>query len=115
MTDQEIEMIFAKYDMDNNRELDENELKKLFDDLEGKKMALEQQIQQEESGAGGKGRPQSAISVIGSKASPEEVLKLVRRMDRMEYTLSIISSKIDAVLGGRLILPKDDANGNKQT
>lgn len=114
LTDQEIEMIFAKYDMDNNRELDESELKKLFEDLEGKKLQLQQQIEQEESGAGATKRPQSAISVIGAKASPEEVLKLVRRMDRMEYTLSIISSKIDAVLSGRLILPKEDSNGNRQ-
>lgn len=110
LTDQEIEMIFAKYDMDNNRELDESELKKLFDDLEGKKQQLQKQIQQEESGK----RPQSAVSVVGMKASPEEVLKLVRRIDRMEYTLSVISSKIDSVLSGKLILPKSDSNGNQE-
>lgn len=114
LTDQEIEMIFAKYDTDNNRELDESELKKLFDDLEGKKLQLQQQIEKEESSAPTSKRPQSAISVVASKASPEEVFKLVRRMDRMEYTLSVISSKIDAVLSGHLILPKNDSNGNKE-
>ena len=107
LTDQEIEMIFAKYDIDNNRELDRQELQKLFEDLEGKKTELENEIKKEHNN---NGRPQSAMSHVGRMAvatgiPPEEMAKVVRRVDRMEYTLSVIATKIDSVLEGRLIIP----------
>ena len=111
LTDQEIELLFAKYDVDNNRELDKRELERLFQDLEGKKLQLESEIQKEQNN-----RPSTAISVSGAGVNvrsgggvpPEEMAKIVRRVDRMEYTLSVILSKIDSVLEGRLILPKSD-------
>ena len=100
-------MIFAKYDIDNNRELDRQELQKLFEDLEGKKTELENEIKKEHNN---NGRPQSAMSHVGRMAvaagiPPEEMAKVVRRVDRMEYTLSVIATKIDSVLEGRLIIP----------
>lgn len=102
LTEQEIEMLFAKYDLDNNRELDEDELAQMLDDLEGKKKELENEIAKE-----GQKRPASALSMGAHyRGSPEDVSKLVRRVDRMEYMLSVISTKIDAVLDGKLILPK---------
>lgn len=42
------------------------------------------------------------------RSSPEEMAKLVRRVDRMEFTLSAISAKIDSVLSGKLALRKSD-------
>lgn len=112
LTDQEIELLFAKYDMDNNRELDRKELERLFQDLEGKKQQIETQIQKEQ-----KNRPATAVSMTGAPVTgrimaagvpPEEMAKLVRRIDRMEYTLTVIVNKIESVLDGRLILPKND-------
>ena len=124
LTDQEIELLFAKYDVDNNRELDKRELERLFQDLEGKKQILESQIQKEQSN-----RPATAVSVTGAAVSvrtggtagvpPEEMAKIVRRVDRMEFTLTVIVNKIDAVLEGRVILPspdkKEDENRNNTT
>jgi fructose-bisphosphate aldolase class 1 len=103
-------MLFAKYDIDNNRELDRQELNKLFEDLEGKKTELENEIKKEHNNNGKDGRPQSAMSHVGRMAvtasiPPEEMAKVVRRVDRMEYTLSVIATKIDSVLEGRLIIP----------
>ena len=104
-------MLFAKYDIDNNRELDREELNKLFADLEGKKTELENEIKKEHNNNNKDGRPQSALSVSGhlgrmtAGIPPEEMAKVVRRVDRMEYTLSVIASKIDSVLEGRLIIP----------
>lgn len=113
LTDQEIELLFAKYDVDNNRELDKRELERLFQDLKGKKQMLESEIQKEQSN-----RPATAVSVtgptlairpgIGAGVPPEEMAKIVRRIDRMEYTLTVIVNKIDSVLDGKLILPKND-------
>lgn len=107
-------MLFAKYDVDNNRELDKRELERLFEDLKGKKQMIESQIQKEQSN-----RPATAVSLTGPTVNvrslvgaggvpPEEMAKIVRRIDRMEYTLTVIVNKIDSVLDGRLILPKDD-------
>lgn len=122
LTDQEIELLFAKYDVDNNRELDKRELERLFEDLTGKKRMLESQIQKEQSN-----RPVSAVSLTGPTVTmrpgggtgvpPEEMAKIVRRIDRMEYTLTVIVNKIDSVLDGRLILPKNDKkeDENKNT
>jgi len=94
LTDVEIEMLFAKYDLDSNRELDQNELQKMFQDLEGKKKKLDKEIALEQS------RP-SNDSTIHFNAS-ENLIKLTRRVDRIEHTLTLIADKIDAVLGGQL-------------
>ena len=113
LTDQEIELLFAKYDVDNNRELDKRELERLFQDLKGKKQMIESEIQKEQTN-----RPATAVSLtgptitlrsgIGAGIPPEEMAKIVRRIDRMEYTLSVIVNKIDSVLDGKIILPKND-------
>ena len=100
-------MLFAKYDLDHNRELDEDELKRMFEDLEGKKKQLEKQIESEQK------RPMSAAA-IGFGASADDVNRLVRRVDRMEYTLSLIAAKIDSVLEGRIILPKSGMDQDKE-
>ncbi|KAI1309439.1 Polycystin-2 [Halotydeus destructor] len=107
LSEQEIEMLFAKYDLDNNRELDEDELAQMLVDLEGKKKQLENEIAKEQQ------RPMSAISA--RHRNPDEMIKLMRRVDRMEYTLSVISAKIDSALDGKLILPKakDHQDGDK--
>lgn len=101
LTDPEIEMLFAKYDLDCNRELDSEELSKLLNDLEGKKLALDKQIEHEQAN-----RPTSALSRHQFGLGGEDMVKLVRRVDRMEHTLMAISGKIDSALAGKLIIPK---------
>ncbi|CAG2171440.1 unnamed protein product [Oppiella nova] len=100
LSDQEIEMLFSKYDLDQNRELDEQELRAMFADLEGKKNEIEKEMAENENK-----RPESSRSVhrYGGGGGPD-MSKLTKRVDRMEYTLSVISSKIDSVLGGKVLL-----------
>ena len=99
LSDQEIEMLFSKYDLDQNRELDEQELKDMFADLEGKKSAIEKEMMENENK-----RPDSSRSVHRFGGNGPDLSKLTKRVDRMEYTLSLISSKIDSVLGGKILL-----------
>ena len=102
LSDLEIEMLFAKYDIDQNRELDEDELKAMFDDLEGKKNQLVKEIEENK-----KNRRDSSISHArphGHGIIPGfDITKMAKRVDRMEYILSTISTKIDSALGGKLI------------
>jgi len=101
----EIEAVFAKYDLDGDRVLDEEEMVKMQNDLEGQKDNLNKEIDQhdgsggegsdDESGSGtnrGGGRP------IVNGVSYEEFTVLSRRVDRMEHSIGSIVSKIDAVL-----------------
>jgi hypothetical protein len=100
-------MLFAKYDLDQNRELDEQELKTMFADLEGKKLEIVKEMEENESK-----RPESAKSMHRFGVGPD-FGKLTKRVDRMEYTLSVISSKIDSVLAGKVVLAKpDDVKAN---
>lgn len=96
LSDQEIEMLFAKYDIDQNRELDEDELQAMFDDLEGKKKSIEKEIEEKKNK-----RPESALS-IHRHMPGVDYGKIARRVDRMEYILSTISAKIDHVVGEKL-------------
>ncbi|RWS23690.1 polycystin-2-like protein, partial [Leptotrombidium deliense] len=102
LTDPEIEMLFAKYDLDCNRELDEEELTKMFEDLEGKKKELDKEIENEQK------RPVSAMSTHHFRNAHEDMTKLTRRVDRMEHTLGVIAAQIDAVLAGKLITNKPE-------
>lgn len=102
LSDQEIEMLFSKYDLDQNRVLDEQELSKMLADLEGRRMAIEKEIADNENK-----RPDSARSL--HRYGPD-ISKITKRVDRMEYTLSVISSKIDSVLEGRIIVKPDKGN-----
>ncbi|CAG2101885.1 unnamed protein product [Medioppia subpectinata] len=106
LSDQEIEMLFSKYDLDQNRELDEQELRAMFADLEGKKNEIEKEMADNENK-----RPESARSVHRFGGGPD-MSKLTKRVDRMEYTLSVISSKIDSVLGGKVLLAAKTADVN---
>ncbi|CAG0885259.1 unnamed protein product [Darwinula stevensoni] len=91
-SDLEIEMFFAKYDMDGDRTLDEDEKRRMMSDLEGKKMELDQQTK-------GTDRRASMASMSGLGAvSFEEFSQLQRRVERMESTMGTIVPKIDAVL-----------------
>ena len=92
-------MLFSKYDLDQNRELDENELQAMFADLENKKSSIEKEIQESEQK-----RPESARSLHRFVGNGPDVSKLTKRVDRMEYTLSVISTKIDSVLGGKVLM-----------
>ena len=99
--DGEIEAVFARYDLDGDRVLDEAEQKKMQSDLEGQKLALNQEYRDiekqmdsdsdEESGSKSQGQTVSGVAY-------EEFTVLSRRVDRMEHSIGSIVSKIDAVL-----------------
>lgn len=124
--DGEIEAMFAKYDHDGDRVLDEEEQKQLRSDLANQKDALNKEYDQlggdnHRSGSAGHARRSSSrVSFTGdsgddsddedsgtkssrtgrtsSGVSYEEFTVLSRRVDRMEHSIGSIVSKIDAVL-----------------
>lgn len=102
-SDTEIEMLFAKYDIDGNRELNEHEVKAMMAHLEGQKNLLDQEIANEQNGispdpnmGGGGGGGGGGLDA----ASAEEINVLQKRVDRMEHSIGAIVNKIDAVLRG---------------
>lgn len=108
LSDPEIEMLFAKYDIDQNRELDEDELQAMFRDLEGKKNQIEREIEENKNK-----RPEETVVGVGGGGHLPigfDLLKMAKRVDRMEYILSTISSKIDNVLAGKLIQSAANTN-----
>lgn len=113
LSDPEIEMLFAKYDIDQNRELDEDELQAMFRDLEGKKNQIEKEIEENKFK-----RPDEAVAGVGGGVGVGgghlpigfDLLKMAKRVDRMEYILSTISSKIDNVLAGKIIQSAANTN-----
>ncbi|CAD5121175.1 DgyrCDS9711 [Dimorphilus gyrociliatus] len=117
----EIEAVFAKYDLDGDRILDEEEQKRMQADLEGQKQKLNSDLADAEGGERPlSSRPKTARpgSSMGSETSEEDDLRghrggsggvvsgvsfeeftvLARRVDRMEHSIGSIVSKIDAVL-----------------
>ena len=103
----EIEAIFAKYDADGDRILDENEQLRMQSDLEGQKDKLNQEIEdvgtedkdaQNELEDDGGVRRGGRLGMAMAGVSYEEFTVLSRRVDRMEHSIGSIVSKIDAVL-----------------
>lgn len=116
----EIEAVFAKYDLDGDRILDEDEQRRMQADLEGQKRKLNSDLADAENGERPlTSRPKTARpgSSLGSETSEEDDLRghrsgggtvsgvsfeeftvLARRVDRMEHSIGSIVSKIDAVL-----------------
>ncbi|XP_037518166.1 polycystin-2 [Rhipicephalus sanguineus] len=112
-SDMEIEMLFSKYDVDGNRELNEQETKEMMAHLEGQKVLLDEEIQREKTSgndnAGGGGGNGSGGGGDGGVSS-EELNILTRRVDRMEHSIGSIVSKIDAVLVKMEAMEKAKAN-----
>lgn len=96
-TEAEIEMWFAKYDIDGNRQLDEHETRQMLADLEGQKLQLDREIEKEQQMPSDASRPASAVGGR-SGVSLDDFHVLSRRVDRMEHSIGSIVSKIDAVL-----------------
>uniref|UniRef100_A0A6A7FVV9 Polycystin-2-like n=2 Tax=Hirondellea gigas TaxID=1518452 RepID=A0A6A7FVV9_9CRUS len=100
-SDMEIEMFFAKYDLDGNRSLSLNEVKMMLKDLEGQRKDIEGQMGQDHKDMITKDeRPVSAsnVSAAVNGISFDEFSVLQRRVDRLEHSIGSIVSKIDAVL-----------------
>jgi polycystin 2 len=112
----EIEAVFAKYDLDGDRVLDDEEVKKMQQDLVDQRAEMDKEIGAIEDD-GSKQRSQSRASFEGDSAdesddeesgkrrgrnvngvSYDEFMVLSRRVDRMEHSIGSIVSKIDAVL-----------------
>lgn len=112
-SDMEIEMLFSKYDVDGNRELNEQETKEMMAHLEGQRVLLDEEIQREKTSgndnAGGGGGNGSGGGGDGGVSS-EELNILTRRVDRMEHSIGSIVSKIDAVLVKMEAMEKAKAN-----
>ncbi|XP_076462152.1 LOW QUALITY PROTEIN: polycystin-2-like [Babylonia areolata] len=116
--DGEIEAMFARYDLDGDRVLDEEEQRRMQSDLFQQKAALNKEYDELEGKRPGTGRRSSSHVSFdesgeesddeGSKSSRtgrtangvsyEEFTVLSRRVDRMEHSIGSIVSKIDAVL-----------------
>ncbi|KXJ23969.1 polycystic kidney disease 2-like 1 protein [Exaiptasia diaphana] len=126
--DAEIEAVFARYDLDGDRILDEDEQRRMQEDLEGQKAELNEEIEEMERKKDNRPKSGSRVSFRGSDAesdddddesgglsgragsatghrrgggggvSYEEFNVLSRRVDRMEHSIGSIVSKIDAVL-----------------
>jgi len=109
--DAEIEAVFAKYDVDGDRCLNEEEQIKMQEDLEGQKEELNEEIEEVNRA---KDVGKSSLSLRGDSddededdegrrgrrggISSEEFAVLSRRVDRVEHSIGSIVSKIDAVL-----------------
>jgi len=115
--DPEIEAVFAKYDKDGDRILNEFEQRKMQEDLEGQKNELNEEIEEVERAKVDVRKMRSRMSSHddddendsddGSEnggtrrrrgIAMEEFTVLVRRVDRVENSIGSIVSKIDAVL-----------------
>lgn len=93
--DCEIEAVFAKYDLDGDRILDQSEQLKMQNELDGQKATLNDEIQRErdEADEDEDGRP-----IVRGGVSNEEFNVLSKRVDRMESSIGNIVGKIDNVL-----------------
>ncbi|XP_047124812.1 polycystin-2 isoform X1 [Hydra vulgaris] len=117
--DAEIEAVFAQYDIDGDRTLNELEQQQMQDDLEGQKMELNDEIQEAKNDVrktrskaslrSGDGEDENEESDDASDPSSQrrggrggvgydEFSVLARRVDRVEHSIGSIVSKIDAVL-----------------
>ncbi|XP_057314432.1 polycystin-2-like isoform X2 [Hydractinia symbiolongicarpus] len=111
--DAEIEAVFAKYDLDGDRILNEVEQKKMQNDLEGQEAELNEEIEEVERAKSDADKMKSKMNVRddddddsddGSEGGghhgipSEEFTVLSRRVDRVEHSIGSIVSKIDAVL-----------------
>jgi len=120
--DAEIEAVFAKYDLDGDRVLNEEEQRKMHEDLEGQKAELNEEMEEVERAKDHEIPLRASRSRVsmrdsdddddddvdmegrrgrgggGGGVSFEEFTVLSRRVDRMEHSIGSIVSKIDAVL-----------------
>jgi len=119
-SEEEVEAAFAKYDLDGDKVLNEEEQRKMQDDLEGQRATLAREFSElearqnhdksrssntyssgddsdDEDTSGTRSSRRNAARPINGVAY-EEFNVLSRRVDRMEHSIGSIVSKIDAVL-----------------
>nr|AKN21730.1 PKD2-4 [Schmidtea mediterranea] len=106
--DAEIEAVFARYDTDGDKALDEAEQIAMQKELEDQKNSLDLEIQYEKSEILNKTR-----DVILPVVSLEEYRALNRRVDRMDNNTRIIVTKIDTVLEALESIEKDKARSRE--
>ncbi|KFM66211.1 Polycystin-2, partial [Stegodyphus mimosarum] len=94
-TDMEIEMLFAKYDLNNDRELDADETKMMLADLDGQRLEIDRQMKHEQTSGSA---DSSNTLTLASLVSQQDFNSLSERVDKMENSIGNIVSKIDAVL-----------------
>ncbi|XP_015913984.2 polycystin-2 [Parasteatoda tepidariorum] len=95
-TDMEIEMLFAKYDLNNDRELDADETKMMLADLDNQRLEIDRQMHNK-SERNDNSNTVSAVA-MASLVSQQDFNGLSERVDKMENSIGNIVSKIDAVL-----------------
>lgn len=70
-SDMEIEMLFAKYDLNNDRELDADETKMMLADLDGQRLEIDRQMKtQDPNATGDQGNGNSAA--LGNLVSQQD-------------------------------------------
>jgi len=92
-SDMEIEMFFAKYDVDGDGEFSYEEGQQLVEDLEND--MIDQTVERPRTGKS-QGRPSSAA--VQANINHEEFGMLQKRVERMEGVIGNIVAKIDKVL-----------------
>lgn len=126
-TDSEVDAVVAKYDINGDRELSEEEVQRMKDDLEGQRANLAREyddIEERVASANSRAKSRNREREESSSSSDdddeedgngrrvrrtksgrpiagltqEEFSGLTRRVDRMEHSISSIVSKIDGVL-----------------
>ncbi|XP_065670022.1 polycystin-2-like protein 1 isoform X5 [Hydra vulgaris] len=115
--DAEIEAVFARYDVDGDRTLNELEQKIMHIDLEGQKSKVSEEIEEVSKAKSDIKKLQSKLSVRSTseeendgsdadsesgsskkKVGYEEFTVLARRVDRVEHSIGNVVSKVDSVL-----------------
>jgi len=121
--DAEIEAVFAKYDIDGDRILSEEEMKRMQDDLDGQEAALMEDIEELERAMSDAEGLRSTVTLNDEEDEEEEDEEdeeedepryipseefaiLTRRVDRVEHSIGNIVSKIDSVLNKLDIMDK---------
>jgi polycystin 2 len=109
-TDVEIENVFSRYDTDGDRVLGDAEQRRFKDDLAAQENNLEMDIQGLKASQAAQKKKSVIAPAPGSNGNSgndtdnfnrityDEFAILVRRIDRMEYSIGNIVSRIDGVL-----------------
>ncbi|CAF0799310.1 unnamed protein product [Didymodactylos carnosus] len=113
-TDVEIENVFSKYDIDGDRQLKDAEQRRFQDDLTAEENDLTKEIKglassysnsdeikknnQFRNNSGRQDDNENDKNSANNRISYDEFAVLLRRVDRMEYSIGNIVSKIDSVL-----------------
>lgn len=94
----EIEAVFSKYDMEGDKSLDMTEQRKMQLDLEKQRTDLDDDDLQQMKDDGDDGSSAGGGRRRRGSIPHEEAIMLQKRVERLEYSMSDVLSKLDSVL-----------------